>query len=185
MRGQVMVKMGILKQIAAKGKIKAVSEFVHDVIDGGEKLIMFAYLKDVVDALKQEFPDAVTVTGSDNTVQKQNAVDRFQTDPDCKLIILNYKSGGTGLTLTAASRVGFIEFPWTYSDCEQAEDRAHRNGQKNAVNCYYFLGNNTIDRYMYNVIQTKKGIANEVTGTTTQIEEDIVNITMNLFQDRL
>ena len=118
-------------------------------------------------------------------MQKQHAVDSFQNDPDCKLIILNYKSGGTGLTLTAASRVGFIEFPWTYSDCEQAEDRAHRNGQKNAVNCYYFLGDKTIDRYMYNVIQTKKGIANEVTGTTTQIEEDVVNITMNLFQDRL
>lgn len=185
MRGQVMVKMGILKQIAARGKIKAVSEFIHDVIDGGEKLILFAYLKEVVDALKAEFPDAVTVTGSDNITQKQNAVDSFQNDPDCKLIILNYKSGGTGLTLTASSRVGFIEFPWTYSDCEQAEDRAHRNGQKNAVNCYYFLGENTIDRYMYNVIQTKKDIANEVTGTTTQIEEDIVNITMNLFRDKL
>lgn len=185
MRGEVMVRMGILKQIAAKGKIKAVSEFIHDVIDGGEKLILFAYLKDVVEALKAEFPDAVTVTGSDNITQKQNAVDSFQNDPDCKLIILNYKSGGTGLTLTAASRVGFIEFPWTYSDCEQAEDRAHRNGQKNAVNCYYFLGENTIDRYMYNVIQTKKDIANEVTGTTTQIEEDIVNITMNLFRDKL
>jgi SWI/SNF-related matrix-associated actin-dependent regulator 1 of chromatin subfamily A len=185
MRGQVMVRMGILKQIAAKGKIKAVSEFIHDVIDGGEKLIMFAYLKDVVEALKQEFPDAVTVTGSDNIQQKQHAVDSFQNDPNCKLIILNYKSGGTGLTLTAASRVGFIEFPWTYSDCEQAEDRAHRNGQKNAVNCYYFLGDKTIDRYMYNVIQSKKDIANEVTGTTTQIEEDIVNITMNLFQDQL
>lgn len=185
MRGAVMVKMGILKQIAARGKIKAVSEFVHDIIDGGEKVIMFAYLKDVVDALKAEFPDAVTVTGSDDIKAKQNAVDSFQNDPECKLIILNYKSGGTGLTLTAASRVGFIEFPWTYSDCEQAEDRAHRNGQKNAVNCYYFLGNKTIDRYMYNVIQTKKDIANEVTGTTTQIEEDMVNITMNLFRDRL
>lgn len=185
MRGAVMVKMGILKQIAAKGKIKAVSEFVHDIIDGGEKLIMFAYLKDVVEALKAEFPDAVTVTGSDDIKAKQNAVDSFQNDPECKLIILNYKSGGTGLTLTAASRVGFIEFPWTYSDCEQAEDRAHRNGQKNAVNCYYFLGDKTIDRYMYNVIQTKKDIANEVTGTTTQIEEDMVNITMNLFRDRL
>lgn len=185
LRGAVMVKMGILKQIAARGKIKAVSEFVHDVIDGGEKLIMFAYLKDVVEALKAEFPDAVTVTGSDDIKAKQNAVDSFQNDPECKLIILNYKSGGTGLTLTAASRVGFIEFPWTYSDCEQAEDRAHRNGQKNAVNCYYFLGDKTIDRYMYNVIQTKKDIANEVTGTTTQIEEDMVNITMNLFRDRL
>lgn len=185
LRGEVMVRMNILKQIAAKGKIKAVSEFIHDIIDGGEKLIMFAYLRDVVDALKKEFPDAVTVTGSDNIAQKQNAVDRFQNDPSCKLIILNYKSGGTGLTLTAASRVGFIEFPWTYSDCEQAEDRAHRNGQKNAVNCYYFLGEKTIDRYMYSVIQTKKNIANEVTGTTTQIEEDMVNITMSLFRDRL
>lgn len=184
-RGEIMVRMGILKQIAARGKIKAVSEFIHDIIDGGEKLIMFAYLKEVVEALKKEFPDAVTVTGSDNIMQKQNAVDSFQNDPDCRLIILNYKSGGTGLTLTASSRVGFIEFPWTYSDCEQAEDRAHRNGQKKAVNCYYFLGDNTIDRYMYSVIQTKKGIANEVTGTTTQIEEDMVNITMNLFKDKL
>ena len=185
MRGQVMVKMGILKQIAAKGKIKAVSEFIHDIIDGGEKLIMFAYLKDVVDALKNEFPDAVTVTGSDDIKAKQNSVDRFQNDPECKLIILNYKSGGTGLTLTASSRVGFIEFPWTYSDCEQAEDRAHRNGQKSAVNCYYFLGDKTIDRYMYNVIQAKKDIANEVTGTTTQVAEDMLNITMDLFRDRI
>lgn len=185
LRGQIMVQMGILKQIAARGKIKAVSEFVHDVIDGGEKLILFAYLKEVVEALKEQFPDAVTVTGSDNIREKQRAVDMFQTNPDCKLIILNYKSGGTGLTLTAASRVAFIEFPWTYSDCEQAEDRAHRNGQKNNVNCYYFLGDKTIDRYMYKVIQTKKDISNEVTGTTTQIDEDIVSITMSLFNDRL
>lgn len=187
MRGEVMVRMNILKQIAAKGKIKAVSDFVHDVTDGkdGEKLILFAYLKEVVDALKKEFPDAVTVTGADNMVQKQEAIDRFQEDPECKLIILNYKSGGTGLTLTASSRVGFIEFPWTYSDCEQAEDRAHRNGQKNAVNCYYFIGDKTIDRYMYNVIQTKKEIANGVTGTQTQIAENIVDMTMELYKDRL
>lgn len=184
-RGQVMVQIGILKQIAAHGKVKAVTEFIHDIIDGGEKLIMFAFLKDVVAALKSEFPGAVCVTGSENTAQKQAAVDRFQNDPDCKLIILNYRSGGTGLTLTAASRVGFIEFPWTYSDCEQAEDRAHRNGQKNAVNCYYFLGENTIDEKMYKIIQTKKDIADGVTGTTTQIEEDMVNLALNLFKDRL
>ena len=185
MRGEVMVKMGILKQIAARGKIRAVSEFVHDIIDGGEKLILFAYLREVVEALKEEFPHAVTVTGADDTQAKQTAVDRFQNDPECRLIILNYKSGGTGLTLTAASRVGFIEFPWTYSDCEQAEDRAHRNGQKNAVNCYYFIGDRTIDRYMYDVIQTKKGIADGVTGTTTQIAESVMDITMNLFREEL
>lgn len=185
MRGEVMVRMGVLKQISARGKIKAVCDFVHDIIDGGEKFILFAYLKEVVEALKKEFPGAVTVTGSDNVAQKQAAVDAFQNDDSVNLIILNYKSGGTGLTLTAASRVGFIEFPWTYADCEQAEDRAHRNGQKNNVNCYYFIGNKTIDRYMYKIIQSKKQIADEVTGTTTQIDEDIVNLTMSLFEDKL
>lgn len=184
-RGAVMVKMGILKQIAAKGKIDSVSDFVHDIIDGGEKLILFAYLKEVVMALKEEFPDAVTVTGEDNMRQKQQAVDRFQQDPECRLIILNYKSGGTGLTLTASSRVVFIEFPWTYSDCEQAEDRAHRNGQKNAVNCYYFIGKNTVDEYMYKVIQTKKEIADGVTGTETQIEENVLDLAMGLFKHKL
>lgn len=111
MRGEVMVRMGILKEIAARGKVKAVAEFIHDVIDGGEKLIMFAYLKEVVQALKNEFPDAVTVTGSDNITQKQNAVDRFQNDPECKLIILNYKSGGTSLLLRHRAEWGLLSSP--------------------------------------------------------------------------
>lgn len=185
MRGEVMVRMGILKSISARGKIKVFSEFIHDVIDGGGKLIVFAYLKDVVHELKKLFPDAVLVTGDENPTQKQISVDRFQNDPSCKLIILNYKSGGTGLTLTASSRVAFIEFPWTFSDCEQAEDRAHRNGQKNNVNCYYYLGKDTIDRYMYDVIQTKKSIANGVTGTDDVVKENMVDMAMNLFSGRL
>ena len=185
MRGEVMVRMGILKAISARGKIKAAAEFIHDVIDGGEKLIVFAFLKEVVQEMKKLFPDAVTVTGEDNVKQKQAAVDAFQNDPECKLIILNYKSGGTGLTLTASSRVAFIEFPWTFSDCEQAEDRAHRNGQKNNVNCYYFLGKDTIDEYMYKVIQTKKDIANGVTGTEDVVKENVVDMAMNLFRDKL
>lgn len=185
LRGEVMVRMGILKSISARGKIKVFSEFIHDVIDGGEKLIVFAYLKDVVHELKKLFPDAVLVTGDENPTQKQMSVDRFQNEPNCKLIILNYKSGGTGLTLTASSRVAFIEFPWTFSDCEQAEDRAHRNGQKNNVNCYYYLGKDTIDRYMYDVIQTKKSIANGVTGTDDVVKENMVDMAMNLFSGRL
>lgn len=185
MKASIMVKMGLLKQISARGKIKPVAEFIHDIIDGGEKLIVFAYLKEVVDELKKYFPNAVTVTGSDSIEQKQKAVDDFQQKSSCKLIILNYKSGGTGLTLTASSRVAFIEFPWTYSDCEQAEDRAHRNGQKNNVNCYYFLGNGTIDEYMYKIIQTKKNIADGVTGTTTNIQEMVTDMALEAFGSRL
>lgn len=174
-RGAVMVKMGILKQISSKGKIKAAIDIIHNTIDGGEKLIVFCFLKQVVSELKEEFPKAVTVTGDDDDRAKQRSVDAFQQDPKTKLIILNYRSGGTGLTLTAASNVLFIEFPWTYSDCCQAEDRAHRNGQKNAVTCTYLLGKETIDEYMYQLIQTKKGIANGVTGTIDNVEEKKVS----------
>lgn len=191
-RGAVMVKMGVLKQVSARGKISSAVEIIHNTIDGGEKLIVFCYLKEVVQALSMEFRDAVTVTGDDSTKQKQWAVDKFQTDDACKLIIVNYRSGGTGLTLTAASNVLFVEFPWTFSDCCQAEDRAHRNGQKNAVNCVYLLGKDTIDEYLYNLIQTKKIIANGVTGTDDDVEEKtiskqdmIFDAAMDIFKDKI
>lgn len=172
-RGAIMVKMGVLKQISARGKVKGAIDIIHNTIDGenGQKLIVFCYLREVVQALKQEFKSAVTVTGDDTPSQKQYAVDRFQNDERVRLIILNYKSGGVGLTLTAASNVLFVEYPWTYSDCAQAEDRAHRNGQKNAVNCVYLLGQDTIDEYMYKLIQTKKGISDGVTGTDDDTEQ--------------
>ena len=176
-RGAIMVKMGLLKQISARGKVKGAIDIIHNTIDGenGQKLIVFCYLKEVVQQLKQEFRDAVTVTGDDSPQAKQYAVDRFQNDERCRLIILNYKSGGVGLTLTAASNVLFVEFPWTAADCSQAEDRAHRNGQKNAVNCVYLLGQDTIDEYMYQLIQTKKTISDGVTGTDDGVEEHKVN----------
>ena len=176
-RGAIMVKMGVLKQISARGKVKGAIDIIHSTIDGsqGQKLIVFCYLKEVVAALKHEFRDAVTVTGDDSPQAKQYAVDRFQNDERVRLIILNYKSGGVGLTLTAASNVLFVEFPWTAADCVQAEDRAHRNGQKNAVNCVYLLGQDTIDEYSYKLIQTKKTISDGVTGTDDEVEEHKVS----------
>lgn len=174
-RGKVMVQMQKLRQIAAKGKIAAAIEFIQDIMDSGEKLIVFAFLKEVVQAIKDVFPGSVTIIGDNTGQERQDAVDRFQNDPKCQLIICNYKSAGVGLTLTASSRVAFIEFPWTFADCEQAEDRAHRIGQKDSVNCYYFLGKNTIDEDSWDIIQRKKDIANDVTGTDDQVPEKAVD----------
>lgn len=184
-RGAVMVKMGILKQISARGKLRAAYELIHNMVDGGHKLIVFCFLKEVVSSLKEEFPKAVTVTGDDNDKEKQRSVDAFQNDPDTRLIVLNYRSGGTGLTLTAASNVLFIEFPWTYADCIQAEDRAHRNGQRNAVTCTYLLGKDTIDEYMYKLIQSKKSVSDDVTGTRDNVQQILLNAAFDLFKDEI
>ncbi|MBO4965927.1 MAG: DEAD/DEAH box helicase [Muribaculaceae bacterium] len=183
-KATAMVQINHLRQISARGKMKEAKQFIHDVIDGGDKLIVFAFHKSVMTEIMATFPGSVSVTGSDSQEKKQAAIDKFQNDPDCKLIALNYKSGGVGITLTAASRILFIEFPWTASDCEQAECRAHRNGQKNAVNCYYLLARNTIDERILEIIQKEREDSSVVTGAINNIEESIVDATLRHFKSK-
>lgn len=170
LRGEVMVRINILRQISARGKVRDVIEFVKDFRENGKKIILFCSLHEVVDQLKRYFPTAVSVTGRESPDMKQRAVDAFQNNPKTDIIICSIKAAGVGLTLTASSNVAFVEFPWTYADCCQCEDRAHRIGQKDSVTCYYFLGRRTIDEKVYRIIQEKKNIANAVTGSTEDIE---------------
>ena len=181
MRGEVMVRINILRQISARGKVRDVIEFVKDFRENGKKTILFCSLHEVVDQLKRYFPTAVSVTGRDSQDEKQRAVDAFQNNPKADIIICSIKAAGVGLTLTASSNVAFVEFPWTYADCCQCEDRAHRIGQKDSVTCYYFLGRRTIDEKVYRIIQEKKNIANAVTGSTEDIEENIVDMVARIF----
>ena len=181
MRGEVMVRINILRQISARGKVRDVIEFVKDFRENGKKIILFCSLHEVVDQLKRYFPTAVSVTGRDSQDEKQRAVDAFQNNPKADIIICSIKAAGVGLTLTASSNVAFVEFPWTYADCCQCEDRAHRIGQKDSVTCYYFLGRRTIDEKVYRIIQNKKAIAKDVTGSTEDIEENIVDMVANIF----
>ena len=181
MRGEVIVRINVLRQIAARGKVASVREFIDDLRESNEKLILFMNLIELGDAFKQLYPNAVVIRGGMSDIEKQRSVDKFQNDPDCLLAICNIKAAGVGLTLTASSRVAFVEFPWTYADCEQCEDRAHRIGQKDSVTCYYFLGKDTIDEQVYKIIQTKKDIAQTITGSTEQIEESVIDDIINLF----
>lgn len=181
LRGEIMVKMMELKRISALGKLNEVREFTKDILDSGEKLILFCNLHSIVDELRSFFPKAVTVTGRDNQEEKQKSIDAFQNDPNTQLIICNIKAAGVGITLTASSRVAFIEYPWTYADCVQCEDRAHRIGQKNNVMCTYFLGQKTIDEQLYEMIQSKAHIANTVTGATDQMKTEFVDKIRDIF----
>ena len=181
LRGEVMVRINILRQISARGKVRDVIEFVKDFRENGKKIILFCSLHEVVDQLKRYFPTAVSVTGRDSQDEKQRAVDSFQNNPKADIIICSIKAAGVGLTLTASSNVAFVEFPCTYADCCQCEDRAHRIGQKDSVTCYYFLGRRTIDEKVYRIIQEKKNIANAVTGSTEDIEENIVDMVARIF----
>lgn len=170
MRMEALVKFMALRSIAAKGKVKQAIDFVRVFLASGKPLILFCSLHEIVDEICKEFPDAVTVTGRDSASAKQAAVDAFQSGA-AKLIVCSIKAAGVGLTLTASSNVAFIELPWTYADCCQCEDRAHRIGQKDNVTCYYLLGQDTIDSTLYGLIYKKKSIAGQIMASDDDIPQ--------------
>ena len=172
MRMEALVRFMTLRQLATLGKVAQAVDFIRTFLDSGKKLIVFCSLHEVVDALCKAFPHAVTVTGRDSASSKQVAVDSFQNNPDVQLIVCSIKAAGVGLTLTASSNVAFVELAWTYADCCQCEDRAHRIGQKDNVTCYYLLGRGTIDQTIYSLIHKKKSIAAEIMNSDDDIPTD-------------
>lgn len=171
MRMEALVKFMTLRSLASKGKVKQATDFIRNFLANGKPLVVFCSLKEIVKALQKQFPDAVRVTGDDSAIAKQAAVDAFQAGK-AQLIICSIKAAGVGLTLTASSNVAFVEFPWTYADCCQCEDRTHRIGQKDNVNCYYLIGRGTIDPVLYNIIHRKRSIANQIMAADDEIPTD-------------
>lgn len=179
---EVIVKITMLLQLSAIGKIEAAAEYINEIIGSGQKLVIFIKHKVVKDLLLKEYPKAVCVTGEENAVQKQQSVDGFQNNPNVNIIICNYKAAGVGLTLTASSELLMMELPWTQADCEQAEARCHRMGQPNSVRATYLLGENTLDQWMYDIIQEKKAIANAITGADDDIPVSMISRVIDLFK---
>lgn len=182
MRGEIMVRMGILKKISAEGKIETVADYIQEVVDANEKIVVFVHHKSIANSLKTKFPGALMITGDHVGIERQSAIDNFQNDLNCNVIICSIKAAGVGITLTASSRVAFVELPWHQADCDQCEDRCHRIGQKDSVQCTYFLGSNTIDEHIFDIIQRKRKIANEITGTDDNIEVSIIDELISIFK---
>jgi len=182
LRSEVIVKITMLLQLSAKGKIEAAQEYIDEVIESGEKIVIFCRHKIVVDELCKIYPNAVRVTGTENESQKQASVDVFQNNPKTNIIIGSHKAAGVGLTLTASSEVLFLELPWHFADLEQCEDRCHRIGQKSSVRSTSLLGENTIDKWLYDLIMEKKQIADTVTGADDVVPTSTMDSIMNAFK---
>ncbi len=159
-----LVKIEALKQLAVKGKMKQAIQWIRNFLDtNGNKLVVFTVHKAAVATLMDEFKEqAVKVDGSVSTTQRDQAVRAFQEDPKVKLFVGNIQAAGTGLTLTAASSVAFLELPWTPGDLVQAEDRCHRIGQKDSVNVYYLLAERTVEEKIAELLDEKRQVLEAV-----------------------
>lgn len=172
LRMKALITFMNLRKLAAIGKVDAAVSFIQDSC---EQIVVFAEHHDVVDAILEKIPDAVCVTGRQNAVQKQAAIDAFQAG-ERRVIVCSIKAAGVGLTLTASSNVLFVSQPWTMADLTQCESRCYRNGQKNAVNSWILIGNrgerDTIDTYLYHLIMKKGSMASKITGAVDDAIKD-------------
>lgn len=183
LNAKFMVQLGILREVSARGKIRAVHEWAENLLESGEKVVIFCNLIEIIDRLKKLFPGALEISGRIPTDSRDRYIELFLTSDIHRVIICNIKAGGVGIDLFSSSNVGFIEEPWTYADFEQCEDRLHRNGQKNAVLSTSFIGENTMDDFVHDKVMEKKELSDLVTGTKHQIEENIDTL-LNLINSR-
>lgn len=146
----------ISSTVSCSAKFDRCLELVKEYTDDGHKVIIFSNWTSMTDLLKvalNSYNPAI-ITGA--TKDRQGEKDRFMNDSNCKVFVGTIGAAGTGLTLTAADRVIFLDIPWTWANYNQACDRAHRIGAKNDVIVVNLVTKNTIDERIQDIVMSKK-----------------------------
>jgi len=161
---KVQTHVASLRRETGMAKLPAVIEWISEFLNAtDEKLVVFAYHRDVIGDLMLHFHNylglrgwsGASVTGSTPALQRQTEVDLFQNDPRCRLFIGQIQAAGTGLTLTAASTVLMAEQSWVPAENAQAAMRVHRIGQKNACTVYNAVLAGSIDERIGDALTRK------------------------------
>jgi SWI/SNF-related matrix-associated actin-dependent regulator 1 of chromatin subfamily A len=176
LRAEHLVRLSALKDLSIKGKTKFISSFLKEwkEISQEEKLIVFGVRSEPLKILQKEFSeDSVLVIGEQVTSEKMKRVEEFKSSK--QFIFANIATLSTGIDglQQCCSNMLFIELPPRPSDLEQAKARIDRMGQKEEMNIYYILSNDTIDMDLKEVIEEKTVITDAVNkGQNASSNED-------------
>ncbi len=144
------------RQAAGVAKVPHVIEFVKNIMEIEESVVVFCHHKAIHELLHRSLSEysPASIIGGQSDKERQNGIDRFQNG-ETKLIIAGLRAGNVGINLSKARYVIFAELDWSPAIHRQAEDRLHRIGQKNTVFAYYLMGNGTLDDHVANVLVDK------------------------------
>jgi hypothetical protein len=191
-RGLVLAALTRLKQICnhpahalgdgsalagRSGKLARFDELVIDLLDAGEQALVFTQFREMGLLLQRHLGerfghdrlggDVPFLHGGITRQGRDRMVTEFQQRTASPLLLVSLKAGGTGLNLTAASRVVHYDRWWNPAVEDQATDRAWRIGQTQSVFVHKLVCQGTIEERVDALITDKRALADAVVGTGT------------------
>jgi len=155
--------------IKSSVKLERLLEMVNEILEDGEKLLIFTQFKQMGDLLKYFLEKKYSFNvgwfhGGVPEKKRRELVDEFQSqDLDSSpILILSLRAGGTGLNLTQASTVFHFDRWWNPAVEDQATDRAYRIGQEKNVNVYKFIALGTIEERIDKMLEEKRNLADKI-----------------------
>lgn len=157
--------------INSSSKFKRTVELVNEIRLKKEKVLIFTEYLKMIDVFKKTFTafyqtEIFTIDGRIDTSERQNRIDIFSKQEGFSIMILNPKTAGMGLNITAANHVIHYTRQWNPALEEQASARAYRNKQKKNVNIYYLYYVNTIEETIDVRLRAKSELSGEVITTS-------------------
>ncbi len=185
-RGLVLAALTRLKQICnhpaqalgdgsrlggRSGKLTRFDELITDLLDAGEQALVFTQFREMGLLLQQHLQERFALPtpflhGGVSRKGRDRMVDEFQAKSASPLLLVSLRAGGTGLNLTAASRVVHYDRWWNPAVEDQATDRAWRIGQHRSVFVHKLVCQGTIEERVDAMINDKRALADAVVGTT-------------------
>lgn len=167
----------------SSGKDEEVFQKIETIIEEEHKVLVFSqFVKHL--AIFRHYLDENNIPYcylDGSTTNRQEQVDRFQSDKTIKIFLISLKAGGLGLNLTAAEYVFLLDPWWNPAIEAQAVDRAHRIGQQNTVFTYKFITRNSVEEKILALQRNKRKlfdnlITNEETFVKSLSKDDIIKL---------
>ena len=149
-------------------KLDACMELVTAAVEGGHRILLFSQFTSMLELLAKRLDEAgvshFTLQGSTPKPVRAELVRRFNSG-EADVFLISLRAGGTGLNLTAADIVIHYDPWWNVAAQNQATDRAYRIGQRNPVQVYKLIAQDTIEEKIVELQQAKQDLAETVTGS--------------------
>ncbi len=139
------------------GKLPVAREIARAAIAQSSKIIIWTGFIANADWLGRQFADlgSAVVHGKKAISDRNAALDRFKTDPDCCVLIATPPSAKEGLTLTVANHAIFYDRSFSLDDYLQAQDRIHRISQSRECRIWNLIATGTIDEWVDMLLAAK------------------------------